>query len=200
MLEKVPKNLIFQSFPEISLKFPQNFGIHTSIFQDILIINFLKDIFCQVYGSFNERVAIQFWDLKGVTDNPLRWQWWWWWRWKIQCGGRCTRGRLALVKKLTKFKSKNYPNGSISPGPEYPQAGFRFGLEHLSCTWRQRSKNSGWICRHFNKIQTKTNFWKIWKNFAINVLVWVRLQFWRWYLFFFWKVHPFKPIPLDFTT
>ncbi len=47
MNEKVPQNLIFQSFSKISLKFPQNFGIHTNFCQDILITNFL-DVFCQV--------------------------------------------------------------------------------------------------------------------------------------------------------
>ncbi len=47
MLEKVPQNLIFRSFPEISLKFPQNFGIHTNFFQDILITNFLEDFLVQ---------------------------------------------------------------------------------------------------------------------------------------------------------
>ncbi len=45
MQEKILQNLIFQSFPKISLKFPQNCGIYTNFFQDILITNFLADVF-----------------------------------------------------------------------------------------------------------------------------------------------------------
>ncbi len=70
MLEKVPQNLIFQSFPEISLKFPQNFGIHTNFFQDILITNFqicqtqspaltrLSEYYGKIYDNFRFSVQI----------------------------------------------------------------------------------------------------------------------------------------------